>query len=225
MKIAKIKTREDALTVLGDQNKFADLVNDNRKFLSSIIGKIKNLENYDRDDLFQEAQIALYSALDSYNPEERIKQGKKSASFSTYCYMLIKNEVYHAVNEQNKIINAERSLENFKRFKGSPENPEIDGYNEEKFINKREYFFEDDVIQKIDDENILSRLTSTEQIIFQKKIIEDLTHDEVAKELKMPAATYMTIYYKSFIPKLNSLGYKVTNTVNKRKTKKKSQKV
>jgi len=220
MKISSVKTKEAAQELLRDQNKFAQFANHNKKFISSIIGKIKNIENYDYEDLYQEALITLYEALKSYDPEQRVIDGKKSAGFSTYSYYLIRNEIFHYVNEMNKISSNEKSIENYKLTKQDNDN-DNDVYDERKFVNKKDYVFENDVIQKIDDDNIMDKLTPTEKIIFQKKIIEDCNHDEVAKALKIPASTYMTIYYKSFVPKLKSIGYKVVNTTNKRKRTKK----
>ena len=228
MLISKVKTREAAQSLLADDLKFAEFVKKNNRFLISIIGKIKSLEDYDYNDLLQESKIALWSALQSYDPEQRILDGEKSASFSTYSYWLIRNEIYHYVNGVNKVGKYEKPIEAFLKQQPSNKGNATDGgnggdtYNEKHFVNVKDYAFEEDVIQKVDDESIMSKLTSTEQIIFQKKIIEDMTHDEVAAELKMPAATYMTIYYKSFVPKLQQMGYSVTNTINKRpKSKKK----
>lgn len=224
MLISKIKTKEEAQDIFNDQIKFAKFVEKNKRFLTSIIGKVRNVANYDMDDLYQEAQIALYNALREYDPEKRIAIGKKSASFSTYSYWLIRNEIYHTVYEQNKRTSIEKSIELFKREQPNNEGTTTaggnggDSYTEEKFINRKEYTFENDVIQKIDDDRLIEKLGPTEKIIFEKKIIEERTHDEVAKELGLPAATYMTIFYKSFIPKLQSMGYKVTNThITKRK--------
>ena len=136
MKIFSVKTKEAAQELLRDQNKFAQFANHNKKFINSIIGKIKNIENYDYEDLYQEALITLYEALKSYDPEQRVIDGKKSAGFSTYSYYLIRNEIFHYVNEMNKISSNEKSIENYKLTKQDNDN-DNGVYDERKFVNKK----------------------------------------------------------------------------------------
>jgi RNA polymerase sigma factor (sigma-70 family) len=208
--ISKIKTREAAEELLNDSSKFSKFAEKNKKFLMSILSRVKDKDNYDEEDLYQESLIALHSALQSYDPEERIRRGKKSASFSTYSFVLIKNEIVHYINEQNKIVTCERSIERFRETMEelAPHKPNA---HIDFLFGFKDEGFEDAVIKKIDQDKLLAKLSTTEKLIFDKKIVKNMTHDEVAADLGIPAATYMTIYYKSFVPKVRAMGVALIN--------------
>lgn len=213
MLVASVKTRSVAEELFKDPDKFKKFAEQNKRFLMDIVSKIRDKDNYDLDDLYQESLIALYYALETYDPEKRIEQGKKAATFSTYSYRIIKNEIIHYINEQNKILAGERSIETFKTsYEDNTHTTSLIG-EQEIFGYEKTEGFEAAVIDKMDNERIMSKLSSLEKDIFEKKLIQNLTHDEVAAELKLPTSTYMTIYYKSFVPKIKAMGYEMLETM------------
>ncbi len=193
----------DSLEELSNNpNNFSELLNQNKGFIEQIVRKFcsKN-PNYDFDDLFQEACIALWKSVNKYDPK---RNGK--SSFSTFAHTVIFNDVLQSIKRQNKVIKNENSIELYKNKKREEKN-ENNEYNESNFIPcyGKGISLEEEMIESIDKKNQMISLSENEKQIFKMKFKLKMKHKEIAKKLNLNIHTYKVIYYLSLIPKLKLL--------------------
>ena len=93
----------------------AEYLEKNKPLIRSIISRIRNIPDaaLSQDDLFQEAQLAFWLALDTYNPRKR-------TLFTTYAHKCMRN----AVNEKLRATTAS------KRKPNTPSIPFDSGFSE-----------------------------------------------------------------------------------------------
>ena len=93
----------------GDDQSFNTLLDDYRLMIYSIINsQILQRGDYaiDEQELFQEASIALYEAVFSFEKDKNVK-------FSSYAYLLIRSRIYNLLRHYNHIYKEETySLDN-----------------------------------------------------------------------------------------------------------------
>lgn len=79
------------------ENEKADYLDKNKPLIRSITSRIKNIPDValSQEDLYQEAQVAFWLALDTYDPSKR-------TLFTTYAYKCMRN----AVNEKLRATTA-----------------------------------------------------------------------------------------------------------------------
>lgn len=77
----------------------AEYLEKNKSLIRSIVSKIKNIPDaaLSQEDLFQEAQVAFWLAMDTYNP-------RKKTLFTTYAHKCMRN----AVNEKLRATTASK---------------------------------------------------------------------------------------------------------------------
>ena len=77
----------------------AEYLEKNKPLIRSIVSKIKNIPDaaLSQEDLFQEAQVAFWLAMDTYNP-------RKKTLFTTYAHKCMRN----AVNEKLRATTASK---------------------------------------------------------------------------------------------------------------------
>ena len=87
----------------GDNEAFDELLNHHRNMIYSIINTFDlqySAFKVDEADLFQEASMALYEAVFSYEDNRQTK-------FSTYAYIVIKSKLINYMNRFNRIYTRE----------------------------------------------------------------------------------------------------------------------
>lgn len=82
-----------------DDAKKTEFLQKNKSLIHSIVSRIRNIPDASigQDDLFQEAQIAFWTAMETYNP-------RKKTLFTTYAHKCMRN----AVNEKLRATNASK---------------------------------------------------------------------------------------------------------------------
>ena len=212
IKISQVKTRAVAEEILGDDNKFASFIETNKNFMNKIISKVHDLHVYGYQELYQEAQMSMWEALQKFNPEERVKQNKSPGSLSTFSFHVIMNNIRRYLNDENKRMAEESSIEAFKKHgDGVDTSPSSSSdYWEEKW-KTNQGSMEDEIIDRVDKERAMEHLSEQEKEIFKYRFLEKnpLTHEEIARKLNMNPNTYRAIYYGSFKKKIKNLGYDI----------------
>lgn len=179
-----------------DQQK-ADYVEKNKSFIRSIVSRIRNIPDaaLSQDDLFQEAQVAFWLALDTYNP-------KKKVLFTTYAHKCMRN----AVNEKLRATTAS------KRTPTSPTIPFDSGYSEsgEEFMGGdnmeipmssiawqelpvEEQCVRNEVLDYVYD-LLKKQFTPEEQRVFLALARKQATQNELAREMKCSQAKISMMY-------------------------------
>lgn len=208
--ISKVKTKEMADEILGNDNKFAEFLELNKNYMNKIVSKVHDIQSYGYPDLFQEAQIAMLEALKKFNPEQRVKDNKTPGSLSTFAYHVIMNNIRRFLNDENKRRSEESSIEAFKKHGldgGSADNAD---YWEENW-KTNQTSMEDEIIDRLDKERAMRHLSEQEKEIFKYRFLEKnpLTHEEIAKKMNINPNTYRAIFYGSFKNKIKRLGYTI----------------
>jgi len=195
---------------------FCEFLKLNKGFINkavlSVIGRNKQHPNY--EDFFQVGCIGLLKALNKFN--------KSRASFSTFAFTVIQNDIRQEIkklnrqkniskNELGQYVYREISIESL--LKKTNGQNQIAEYHESLFketskINKMRDF-EDEILTKIIIENKTQYWSLLEKEIYQLKYVEKLTLNEVAVELKkkhkkksLSFATIRNIFYKELKPKI-----------------------
>lgn len=201
LKISKVNA-ETINKIKKDQTMFSTLVTSNRGFIQNIVRKFNVPDTDFRDDLEQEGFISLWKAIDKFNTERA-----DAASFSTFAYRVIYNDILQAIKKRNRITTKEYSLENQKRsFNESEES--ASEYRENKWKNRPNELLnmEDIILDRLHLEDLQSQLSEVEKRIYKWRIQEALSHKEAAKKCKLNFHTYKLIYYTTFRDKMRKLG-------------------
>lgn len=212
IKIAQVKSKAVADEILADDKKFADFINLNKNFMNKIISKVHDLHVYGYHELYQEAQMSMWEALQKFNPEKRIAEGKSPGSLSTFSFHVIMNNIRRYLNDENKRMSEESSIEAFKKHGKSDNGSASDNsdYWEENW-KTNQGSMENEIIDRVDKERAMEHLSEQEKEIFKYRFLEKnpLTHEDIARKLNMNPNTYRAIYYGSFKKKIKNLGYDI----------------
>jgi len=214
--ISKVKTKDVANEILGDDKKFAEFIELNKNFMNKIISKVHDINVYGYQELYQEAQLSMWEALQKFDPEKRIKEKKTPGTLSTFAYHVIMNNVRRYLNDENKRMSEESSIEAFKKHTddtGVSGNGSASGNSDywEENWKTNQGSMEDEIIDRLDKERTMTHLSEQEKEIFRYRFVEKnpLTHEDIARKLNMNPNTYRAIYYGSFKNKIKKLGYKI----------------
>lgn len=202
MKLSEIKTKNVANLIIKNNDKFSKLLQTNKNFINKIVyNKLKRYVGDKREifeDLFQIGSIALWRALQNYDPSKK----KNIANFSTYSYIVIKNDIVKYLEKDTKYSINQISLDN-SSFKIYDENNNKE-FNEAKLLMKYNNIYksaEEVVLEKLNLENLVSSLSNMDKIILEGKN-KKLTRKQIAKNVNMNFHTFKSYYYCVFLPKI-----------------------
>lgn len=154
----------------GDDSAFALLLKRHHKMIYKIIYSF-SLENgdyaVDKDDLYQEASLALYGAAWSYEEEKKVL-------FSSYAFMVIRNKLLNILRAYYRTYEQEKySIDVYERSDGNSfyisDNPIA--YHREQELKENYACF-------------IEKLPETDRKILLMKS-EDQTYKEIARQLKI----------------------------------------
>lgn len=205
MNLTKV-TAEYVDRLKSDQREFNFFANKNIKYVQKIAHKILmkrgTISDIDfMEDLIQVGLIALWNkALPAWDSTRGI-------TFSTFAHKVIYNEMLQLSMKNDKLskkVGFIQSIENFNRKANDASNGEISEYVETGWKNKNGDF-EEDVIQKLDEENKLSKLSDRDRMIFvlQK---QGKKRNEIFKQAGFNNIhTYKHYLYNVYIPKMKKM--------------------
>ncbi|UDV85410.1 sigma-70 family RNA polymerase sigma factor [Bacillus cereus] len=177
----------------------------NQKFGNVLSAKhIAELNNMDLEDLIQVGSIRLWQLCLNYNPE-------KEKSFNQYAVIGIQGVILNELFEKGKTIRFPKNIK--KEIRDEFEFQSIDLYTSEYVIN--EFFavspinMEEDVIESIEFEEIVSGLCEKEKFVLMQKSY-GYTDKEIGTKLNVDTSTVSRIKNKAVIklnPDRKSLGF------------------
>lgn len=198
---------------------FTKFFNINKGFVDECVlaATCRDKASPDYDDYFQIASMGLWRALDKYNPDR--------ASFSTYAYTLMHNDIFQATRKWYK----QRHI--IKNKEGAFEYREIDldtiadntstgsnGYSTSHFDyegSKENYLylhiqlsnncFEDNLLTQLVIQERLQKFSEFEQKVYSLKYKEKKTMKQIADALQMDKTTFKNMFYKRLKRKFDSL--------------------
>ena len=184
-----------------DSAAFGRLLSQNENFLNRIIHSFHGISTDTFEELRQEALIATWEALNAYDPN-------RGASFSTLVYRCVYNHCLGKLKEMNRISKTETTMEAFKRkntLMGGLESGAGDGYLEDYWIkgSAGDGSFENQVIEAVDNEIALSKLSETDRKILDGKR-NKLTRKQIAELVGMNYHTFR-YYSVAFIDKMHKI--------------------
>ena len=205
MNLTKV-TAEYVDRLKGDQREFNFFVNKNIKYVQKIAHKILmkrgTISDVDfMEDLIQVGLIAIWNkALPAWDSTRGI-------TFSTFAHKVIYNEMLQLSMKNDKLskkVGFIQSIENFNRKANDVNSNEISEYVETGWKNKNGDF-EEEVIQKMDEEGKLSKLSDRDRMIFvlQK---QGKKRNEIFKQAGFNNIhTYKHYLYNVYIPKMKKM--------------------
>jgi RNA polymerase sigma factor (sigma-70 family) len=205
MNLTKV-TAEYVDRLKGDQREFNYFANKNIKYVQKIAHKILmkrgTISDVDfMEDLIQVGLIAIWNkALPAWDSTRGI-------TFSTFAHKVIYNEMLQLSMKNDKLskkVGFIQSIENFNRKSNDASNGEINEYVETGWKNKNGDF-EEEVIQKLDEDNKLSKLSDRDRLIFilQK---QGKKRNEIFKQAGFNNIhTYKHYLYNVYIPKMKKM--------------------
>ena len=185
---------------------FNFFVNKNIKYVQKIAHKILmkrgTISDVDfMEDLIQVGLIAIWNkALPAWDSTRGI-------TFSTFAHKVIYNEMLQLSMKNDKLskkVGFIQSIENFNRKANDVNSNEISEYVETGWKNKNGDF-EEEVIQKMDEEGKLSKLSDRDRMIFvlQK---QGKKRNEIFKQAGFNNIhTYKHYLYNVYIPKMKKM--------------------
>ena len=205
MNLTKV-TAEYVDRLKNDEREFNFFANKNIKYVQKIAHKILmkrgTINDMDfMEDLIQIGLIALWNkALPAWDSTRGI-------TFSTFAHKVIYNEMLQLSMKNDKLskkIGFIQSIENFNRKTNDSTTNEINEYVETGWKNKNGDF-EEDVIQKMDEDYKLSKLSDRDRMIFilQK---QGKKRNEIFKQAGFNNIhTYKHYLYNVYIPKMKKM--------------------
>ena len=205
MNLTKV-TAEYVDRLKNDQREFNFFANKNIKYVQKIAHKILmkrgTISDVDfMEDLIQVGLIAIWNkALPAWDSTRGI-------TFSTFAHKVIYNEMLQLSMKNDKLskkVGFIQSIENFNRKANDVNSNEISEYVETGWKNKNGDF-EEEVIQKMDEEGKLSKLSDRDRMIFvlQK---QGKKRNEIFKQAGFNNIhTYKHYLYNVYIPKMKKM--------------------
>ena len=202
MKLNTITT-EQAQEILNSDRKFTQFININSNFLRRMVHKQimqSRLNTNDSElfhDLFQEASLSLWKkALPNYNG---------STKFSTFAYTVIRNDLLQFLLNRTKFERSHgpvNSIENSLRMSQDSESFE---YNEKYWKKPYKMSFEDEILTRLHEESLTSKLSPLDQKVLELKK-KGFKKKAIAEKIGMNYHSYRSYHFYSFVPKIKSLG-------------------
>lgn len=205
MKLNSI-TQEQAQEICKSDRKFTQFININSNFLRRMVHKQimqSRLNTNDSElfhDLFQEASLSLWKkALPNYNG---------STKFSTFAYTVIRNDLLQFLLNRTKFERCHgpvKSIENSLRMSQDSESFE---YNEKYWKKPHRLSFEDEILNRLHEESLTSKLSPLDQKVLELKK-KGFKKKAIAEKIGMNYHSYRSYHFYSFVPKIKSLGISI----------------
>ena len=207
MKLNKV-TLNDAKSILSNDRIFAKFLKENSNFLNKLVHKhvSNNRLNYNDNELFQdvyqEACLSLWKkALPNYNG---------TTKFSTFCYTVLRNDIIEFLQKRSKFesINGPNiSIEHPKLMRNSDTNGLVPEYNEKLWKSQKKRHFEEEIDERIYEEEQLSKLSPVDLKVLDMKR-KGVKRQKIAEALGLNLHTYKAYYYGTFVEKMKKYGMK-----------------
>jgi RNA polymerase sigma factor (sigma-70 family) len=186
--------------IKNDSKLFESLIKNNKGFIENIVlgftNKTKAHPYY--EDLFQCGLISMWKAIQTFD-----KTKANASTFSTFSYVVIRNDISQEIKKYQKKLKNEYSLENIKRRFNNENTAE---YNETYFADTKQILtlknFENDIVDKLFIQEKIKDFSNLEKQIYQYRFIENMSVAEVAKKVNKNFHLIKQILYSSIRPKV-----------------------
>lgn len=185
-------TNEKIREIKADPRQFDLFIKRNKGFLNQITLKFAKKHDSHYEDLYQIACIGLFKALDGFD-EKR----KDASKLSTYAWKCIVNDLIQEIKRMNKTRAYEHSMENWTTLDHVPGGAtDVHEYYEAKWkpIHRRHVNMEDEIVNKIAKEQLLTKFSQTERDIILLKQ-DGYKMNEIAKLLRKNIHTVRSMYF------------------------------
>lgn len=218
MKLSRV-TVEDAKLLHSNPREFSRFVKENENFFRKLVHKYinKNRLNQNDSELFedakQEALLSLWNkALVKFNG---------TTKFSTFAFTVIKNDLMQFLQKKSKFekeTGETLSIEQLKRNFNGDGNASLEYQENNWKIDPRKINFENHLIEKIQQETDIKKISRTDYIILELKK-RNFSREKIAAALGLNIHTYKTYYYKIFHERCNDFINKKLEIVPEKKKK------
>jgi RNA polymerase sigma factor (sigma-70 family) len=205
MKLSTI-TKEQAQEILNSDRKFSQFINTNTNFLRRMVHKqiMQSKLNYNDselfNDLFQEASLSLWKkALPNYNG---------STKFSTFAFTVIRNDLLQYLLNKTKFERQHGPLASIETSIRKTEDSESSEYNEKYWKKPSKISFEDEILNRLTEEKLTSKLSPLDQKVLDLKK-KGFKKKAIAEKIGMNYHSYRSYHFYSFVPKIKQLGIKI----------------
>lgn len=205
MKLNKV-TKSDTVTLLNNERAFGKFLKENSNFIHSLVHKhvgnnrlnASDSELY--EDAYQEACLSLWKkALPNYNG---------STKFSTFCYTVLRNDILEFLQKRSKFesVNGPNvSIEHPKLMRNGDTTGAVPEYNEKLWNTPKRKSFEEEVEDRLYEEQQLSSLSPTDLKVLELKR-KGVKRQKIAESLGLNLHTYKAYYYGTFVQKMKAAG-------------------
>jgi len=198
----KIKnlTQEKINEIKNNSKLFENLIKNNKGFIDGIVLKFTNSTKAHPyyEDLYQYGLISMWKAINTFSASRT-----SASSFSTYSYIVIRNDISQEIKKYQKRTKQEYSIESIKRKFNNETTAE---YNESHFVDTKQLLtlknFEHDMVDRIFIEEKMKNFSLLEQQIYQYRFVDGMSVMEVAEKVKKNYHLIKQILYSSVRPKI-----------------------
>lgn len=222
MKLSKI-TVEEARFLYSNPREFAKFVRENENFLRKLIHKYinKNRLNQNDSELFEDAkQEALLSLW-----KKALLKFNGSTKFSTFAFTVIKNDLMQFLQRKTKFekeTGETLSIENLKRNFSGEGNAGLEYQENNWKIDPRKTSFESDLIEKIQKDTSVKKISRTDYIILELKK-RNYSREKIAAATGLNIHSFKTYYYQVFTERCGDYLNKTLQVVDDNKSKTRKQ--
>lgn len=166
----------------GDEQAFEQLINISISKLKSMLASHFRLQAADLEDIIQTATVKAFRKIDRFRNE---------SSFSTWLYIILKNEAYSYIKKKKLIDSFE--IQNLQSFDKDEEfaTASIDEIYEEtaaSVLEKKEML----VVYRQLIEQVLNDLTAHHREVIELSLQQELPYKDIAEKLGIPIGTVMS---------------------------------
>jgi len=185
----KIKnmTQDKIIEIKADPRKFDLFIKQNKGFISEIALKFAKKHDDHFEDLYQIGCIALFKALDSFDPSR--------ATLSTFAWGVIRNDLIQEIKRINKKRKFESSIELWAQVDNGNKSYPTYEYHEthwKSMLPIRQ--MEDSVLNKVMKDQCLEKFSDTERKIIELKQ-QGYKMKEIAKMLRKNLHSVRSMYF------------------------------
>ena len=218
MRLSKV-TVEQARFLHGNHREFAKFVRENENFLRKLIHKYinKNRLNQNDSELFEDAKQEALTSLWS----KALLKFNGSTKFSTFAFTVIKNDLMQFLQKKVKFekeTGETLSIENLKRNFNGDGTSGLEYQENNWKVDPRKTSFENELIEKIQQESIIKKISRTDYVILELKK-RNFSREKIAAALGLNIHSFKTYYYKVFVPRCEDYFNKTLQIIEEPKIK------
>lgn len=199
-------TKRDTVVLLQNQREFGKFLKENSNFIHKLVHKHVGNNRLNRsdselyEDAYQEACLSLWKkALPNYNG---------STKFSTFCYTVLRNDILEFLQKRSKFeaVNGPNvSIEHPKLMRNGDSPGLVPEYNEKLWNTPKKKSFEEEVEDRLYEEEQLSKLSPVDIKVLEMKR-KGFKRQKIAEALGLNLHTYKAYYYGTFVEKMKKAG-------------------